>query len=373
METRIFKIDSGNIDLAKLRKAAEAIDNGQLVAFPTETVYGIACRVNSDSLTLLDNLKEREPDKHYTLHVSGNTEIGRYVPKLGLRGQKLIKKAWPGPLTVVFELSDEDIEVQKGTFEKDVFENLYKNNSIGIRCPENAVAEKLLELTRNPVVAPSANTGGKKPAVNAKEVLGYFSGQIGLVIDAGPCKYQQSSTVVKLGKAGVEILRAGAISADDIEAMSTVGILFVCTGNTCRSPMGEAIFRKYLAEKLGCGLDEVEKKGYKVASAGTMGLSGLPVSPESVAACAERGLDIRSYKSSALSEELVGQMDIIYTMSRAHLEAIKTVCPEAADKCELLAEQGDIADPIGGSQSEYNRCADMIEKAVKKRVSELWI
>ncbi len=371
METRILKIDPENLDLSKLRQAAEAIDNGRLVGFPTETVYGIACRVKNDSLDKLNNLKERVPHKHYTLHVSPNTDIAKYVPKLTLRAQKLIKNAWPGPLTIVFELTEQEIEVQQNIFEKDVFEHLYRNNTIGLRCPENPVAVKLLELTKNPVVAPSANTTGNKPAVNAKEVLGYFSGQIEIVIDAGPCKYSQSSTVVKMGKAGMEILRPGAISSDDIEDISTIRILFVCTGNTCRSPMAEAIFRKYLAEKLDCALDEVEKKGYKIFSAGAMGLSGLPVSPESVAACAEKGLDIRSHKSTALTEELIGQMDIIYTMSRAHLETVKTVCPEAADKCKLLAEQGDIADPIGRPQGEYNRCADVIEKAVKKRVSEL--
>ena len=262
MHTKVVKLNAGEPDTAEIKAAADLVDAGGLVAFPTETVYGIACRVKTDSLNKLDNLKNRAPDKYYTLHISPKTGLEKYVPIIGLRAQKLIENAWPGPLTVVFELDGQDIEKQRSRLEKEVFENLYKNNSIGIRCPEDPVASTLLQMVHNPVVAPSANITGQKPAVNAEQVLAQFSGQVELLLDAGPCKYKKSSTVAKIGKSGLQILRPGVYTEQELEEMSKVKFLFVCTGNTCRSPMAEGMFKKYLAEKLGFEVDRLEKKGY---------------------------------------------------------------------------------------------------------------
>ncbi|GAI27905.1 unnamed protein product, partial [marine sediment metagenome] len=252
MRTKVVKLDAHKANIAKIKEAAALVDAGGLVAFPTETVYGIACRVKTDSLAKLDNLKGRNPDKHYTLHISQKSDARKYVPTIGLRAQKLINNAWPGPLTIVFELDDRDTDKQQSSLERGIFESLYKDNSIGIRCPDNPIASILLRLTHNPVVAPSANITGRTPAGDPEQVLAELSGQIELLLDAGPCKYKKNSTVVKIGKKGLEILRPGVYSQAELEKMSEVKFLFVCTGNTCRSPMADGIFRKYLAEKLQC-------------------------------------------------------------------------------------------------------------------------
>jgi protein-tyrosine-phosphatase len=202
-------------------------------------------------------------------------------------------------------------------------------------------------------------------------VLEYFDGQIDLLIDEGECKYKQSSTVLKITQNSVEILRPGVISQETIEKSSKVQILLVCTGNTCRSPMAEGVTKKYISEKLGCKLDQLEKNGYKICSAGTMGLSGMPASPEAAAACADYGIDIRKHRSTGLSRELIEQSDIIYAMSLKHLNRVIDLDAEAEKKCVLLADNEDVPDPIGLGQEYYNRCLDMIEKAVKKRISEL--
>ena len=373
MQTKIVKLDTDELDIAKIKEAAALIDAGGLVAFPTETVYGIACQVNTHSLTKLAKLKSRGPEKHYTLHISQKSDVKKYVPTVGLRAQKLTERAWPGPLTVVFELDAQDIDKQRKSLEKQVFENLYKDNSIGIRCPDNPVASMLLRQTHSAVVAPSANITGQPPAADAENVLVQLSGQIELLLDAGPCKYKKSSTVVKIGKKGLEILRPGVYSQADLEAMSQVKFLFVCTGNTCRSPMAEGIFRKYLAEKLGCEVDHLDKMGYKTLSAGVMDMSGCPASAEAIAACAAKGIDIKAHKSRTLSRQLIEESDFIFAMARMHHEHVSTLSPETANKCVLLAEGKDIADPIGQPQQVYNNCAELIEKAVKKRIGELVI
>ncbi len=371
METQILKINASEPDLGKVKKAAELIDNGELVAFPTETVYGIACGVRNDSLAKLNELKNRTSDKFYTLHIASKKEVEKYVPTISLKAQKLIKSAWPGPLTIVFELSAFDIDTQKNLLEKEVFENLYKDNSIGIRCPDNPIASMLLNETNSPVVAPSANITGQSPPADAQQVLSNLSGRIAMLIDGGTCEYKKCSTVVKIGKQKFQILREGVYSQADIENLLQVKFLFVCTGNSCRSPMAAGIFGKHLAEKLQCDLDQLEEMGYKISSAGTMGINGMSASTEAVNACKAKGVDIEQHRSNTLSQKAIEESDFIFVMSRIHSEQVIALVPKAVKKCRLLAKKTEIADPIGQSQETYNNCADIIEKAVKERISEL--
>jgi L-threonylcarbamoyladenylate synthase len=235
METRVVKLDPGSPDVDTIREAAAVVDAGGLVAFPTETVYGIACRVHVRSLARLSRAKGRDAEKHYTLHVGEKADVEKYVPTVGIKARKLVQHAWPGPVTLVFELSGEDIARQRRSLEKDVFESLYRDDSIGIRCPDNAVGLALLRETNSPVVAPSANKAGQPPAVDAEGVLAQLTGEVDLLLDAGPCKYGESSTVVKIGKKGLEVLRQGAYPQIELDEVSQVRFLFVCTGNTCRS------------------------------------------------------------------------------------------------------------------------------------------
>jgi len=373
MKTEIVKIDPTKIDSSEIDKAAKLVDDGGLAGFPTETVYGIACRVESVSLAKLDNLKGRGSDKYYTLHIGLKTNIEKYVPTVRLREQKLIRKCWPGPLTIVFELTEKDIEKQRKSLKKEVFKNLYKDNSIGIRCPENPIAAMLLQKTRHSVVAPSANLTGQQPSTDAGQVFERFSGKIELLLDGGPCKYKKSSSVIKIGKNGMQILRSGVYPENQLKAMSEVKFLIVCTGNTCRSPMAEGIFRRYLAEKLQCKVDQLDEKGYKVSSAGTMNMSGSPASVEAVTACEAKGVDIKAHRNQPLTRQLIEESDYIFAMTRMHCEEIIALNPEAAEKCALLAANKEIPDPIGQSQHVFNDCAGLIEEAVRERIDGLWI
>ncbi len=373
METKVIELNAARVDPDAVGEAAALVDVGGLVGFPTETVYGIACRLERKSLARLDDLKGRPAEKRYTLHIGRGDAVCRYVPRIALKTRKLLRRAWPGPLTVVFELSEKDLDEQRDNLEEGIFENLYGDNTIGIRCPDNAIALALLEQAESPVVAPSANLTGRPPAVDADQVLGQLSGQIDLLLDGGPCRYKENSTVVKIGNSGIEVLRPGVFSLAELNELSQMKFLFVCTGNTCRSPMAEGIFKKYLAEKLRCDIDDLGGMGYKVSSAGISGSAGYPASPQAIKACALDGIDIAAHRNQGLSRELVDDSDYIFAMEQLHLDRIVALDPGIARKCCLLAEPKEVPDPIGHPQEYYDGCAKVIAAAVKQRIDELEI
>jgi len=152
--------------------------------------------------------------------------------------------------------------------------------------------------------------------------------------------------------------------------MIEYSVLFVCTGNTCRSPMAAGLARQLLAELKGVPIDQLEQAGVRVRSAGVATGGGSPATPEAIEAMKQAGVDISDHRSTPVNEDLIQDADVIFTMTTSHRNAVLVFDPKAAGKTRRLLDEQDVADPIGGPQSLYLRTAELIRDGLRQRIAE---
>ncbi len=371
MATVILKPDAASAYWDVIREAAACLAAGGLVVFPTETVYGIgACATEPKALARLRSVKGRQETKPFTVHIGCRTALEQYVPDPGEMGRRLSQKAWPGPLTLVFQVDD---PTQAPVIRESGIEHvgaLYYQGTIGIRYPDDHTAADLLTEVRGAVVAASANSAGATPAVDAEQALRALDGKVDLLIDAGRTRYGTASTIVRVTEIGYAVLREGVLDERTVRRLARVTFLVVCSGNTCRSAMGEGLLRRLLATRLGCKDAQLGDRGYAVESAGTMAFDGAPASSAAVEALRARGIDISGHRSTALAPDLIHRADYVFAMTDGHLRSIITMVPSAQDRCRRL-DDDNIEDPIGGDAEVYSRCADRLEGALRRQLEEI--
>jgi protein-tyrosine phosphatase len=169
----------------------------------------------------------------------------------------------------------------------------------------------------------------------------------------------------------VEVLREGAVPAAEVLVDAARQVLMVCTGNLCRSPLAESLYRASLARRLRCGPEDLLVRGRAVLSAGTAAVAGHPATPETVDAGRVRGLDLRRHRSRTLTLRLLDAADRVFVMERVQRERILEFVAESAGKVDLLDPRGgDVPDPFGRGTEAYARTAEILDRAVEARVAE---
>lgn len=371
MATEVIKVSSNEVCADAVHRGCEILTDGGLVAFPTETVYGLAARADSpEAIARLREVKSRGPDKAFTVHIGSGDDVSKYVPDLKGSTNRLIRKAWPGPLTIITKVDDPSSLPAMTSLNESAVSVMYFQNTIGLRCPDNDLARELLVTVDAPIVAASANRAGQPAPWTGDDVLRELDGQIDLLIDAGRTKYAKPSTIVRVTDSSYEMIREGVYDAGIIERLSMVRILFVCTGNTCRSPMAEALAKKMLAERMGCDISNLEAKDIWITSAGTSGGFG-GATQQAINVMSRKNLDLTRHISSILSADSIRQADYIFPMTRSHYDRIIELVPDASDRVMLLLDGTDVIDPIGGAEDKYESCAASIEKGLRTRLKEV--
>jgi protein-tyrosine phosphatase len=351
VETRVITVDPQQFDPAALDPAVDALRGGGLVGMPTDTVYGVAANLDHpDALRRLQEFRPGAGEPLVTVHLGDRDDLRKVVPgPVPAAAQRLIQKFWPGPLTLVFPTAD--------------------GAGLAVRYPNHRVARDLVKRSGVRVGAPPA---GDPPAVTGEEARRALEGKVDVLVDAGPTKQHGPPTVVRLQGGRAEVVREGAIPRAVIDEVNVTTLLFVCTGNTCRSPMAEAIARKLLADRLQVKEADLPERGYRVVSAGTAAGHGGAAAEEAEQAVKKFGANLSTHETRPVTVAMIEEADRVWVMTPRHRKTLVEWMPDHAAKIELLDPSGrEVDDPIGGSAELYRTVAQQIHDSLVQRLKEI--
>lgn len=350
-EPRRFDLsrDDATVAQAAAVAAAAALEAGELVIVPTETVYGIAAR--EDRPQARERLARIKPGREqpYSLGVTDLSMLGERLHPPSRLALRMAERWWPGPLTLLLRARE--------------------GGRLGVRVPGHPWTRELIQRVGSPLLLPSANLPGEPPPILTQDLDLAVLEHVALVVDGGRAALGEASTVVDLLPCSLLVRREGVVSRADLEQHARPRVVVICSGNTCRSPMAAVLLSRVF--------DEAVERDPRlmppvVSSAGVHASSAQSASHGALQAMQALGLDLEQHRALPVDQELLRGMDLVLGMTRSHVEIGTRLVGENGPPVDLFDPDGrEVQDPFGGSSAEYRRVATTLQKMAQARAALL--
>jgi protein-tyrosine-phosphatase/tRNA A37 threonylcarbamoyladenosine synthetase subunit TsaC/SUA5/YrdC len=352
-----------------MERVVPALRSGKTVALPTEAGYvlgasalvpgGVARLHSAGASAALPALAVRKP-----------LEVREWVVDASPLGQRLARRFWPGHLALAFPTRGQASPL---AYLADEVRDAVGGEEVRLWAPQHPVLAELLAVFPGPLVLETTPLhSGTSPETHSDDLLGACGERVDLLVDAGPLPSAHPPTVVRLTEEGWTVLRPGVISEEVLQQQSACIVVFICTGNTCRSPLAEVLFKKKLADRLGCASEDLPGRGFFVLSAGLSAMIGGAAAAEAIEVAQQHGADLMSHRSQPLSSELAARADYLVVMTYGHLRELGTRYAQLGTRPRLLNPLGvDLDDPIGQPRPVYEDCARQIWQDLDTLLAEV--
>lgn len=370
-------IDLSNVEDQRdvVHRAVEAISAGKIIAIPTETVYCLAASAlipsaverlvaitQGDVLAddALADVSVGSKESGLAFAVKSLDDALDYVPDICPLARRLARRSWPGPVALMLNAKHEDSVIQR--LDPSVQAVAVIEDNVCLRVPAHELTLQILRLCAGPVVITSAAPAGHPDSFDGRTVANLLNDQVDLILDDGPTQYQRPASMIRIEGGVLTVLREGVLDEHALHSLTNFIALVVCTGNTCRSPMGEGLLKQRIADRLQCTVDELQSRGVAVLSAGIAAMPGSPAAAQAIQVMNEMGIDIADHSSQPITGRLAQFADVILTMTNGHRQALISHWPTLETRAKTIRiDSGDISDPIGSPVDVYRACARQID------------
>ncbi len=370
---------AGAVSNLSITDAARSLREGGLVVIPTETVYGVAASAASGAaLERLRSLRIAPPSPAGAHPGTWHAEsAARAIAAFGVVSPlqlRIFDRLIPGPLRLLIEKPAEDAArlIQRLGVVPGAFDDA---GVFALRVPSHPAARRVLEEAGVPVVVERATNFGLGDGRAIDDSARRRAAELGIgVFDAAPAPAGVSSTTIRLlPSGGYRVVSEGVLDEATVRSRIERVVAFVCTGNTCRSPMAGAIARHLVGNRpaLAAGRAPVP---VRVVTAGVAAGNGAPMTREAQDALRGLGVDPGQHRSRSLTQELARSAEAIFVMTASHAQAVLAIAPDMRDRTFMVDPGGrSVEDPIGGAPEVYRDVAGFLLGAVRARLEELAI